>query len=134
MSIQYVVDTHTLLWFLYKDKRLSDLARTTVRAAEKAGGQVAVSAITLIEILFLVEKNRIQTDALKQTLKAIDQPNAFLIEIPIDRSIMEMMRRVERVQVPELPDRIIVATALSLNVPVITHDHKIQAANVSTIW
>lgn len=134
MSIQYVVDTHTLLWFLYKDKRLSDLARSTVRATETSGGQVAVSAITLIEILFLVEKNRIQTDALQQTLKAIDQPNAFLVEIPVDRSILEMMRQVERVQVPELPDRIIVATALSLNVPVISHDHKIQSSNVSTVW
>lgn len=134
MSIQYVVDTHTLLWFLYKDTCLSGLARTSLQTAEKSGGQIALSAITLIEILFLVEKKRVPSDALEQTLKALDQPDAFLVEISVDRSIMEMMRQVERLQVPELPDRIIVATALSLNVPVISHDHKIQGSQVRTIW
>jgi len=36
--------------------------------------------------------------------------------------------------VPDLPDRIIAATALHLNVPVISRDSKIQAANLQTVW
>ena len=36
--------------------------------------------------------------------------------------------------VPEMPDRIIAATALYLNIPLVTKDSKIQAANVQTIW
>lgn len=35
----------------------------------------------------------------------------------------------------EMPDRIIAATALYLNFPLITRDHKIQALqNIQTIW
>ena len=40
-----------------------------------------------------------------------------------------------RATVPEMPDRIIAATALHLNAPLITRDHKIQALqNVQTLW
>jgi PIN domain nuclease of toxin-antitoxin system len=48
--------------------------------------------------------------------------------------IATSMQNIEKTQIPELADRIIVATALHLNVPVITRDHKIQASHFSTIW
>ena len=34
----------------------------------------------------------------------------------------------------DMPDRIIAATALTLGVPVISRDSKIQLSSVSTIW
>jgi predicted nucleic acid-binding protein len=38
-------------------------------------------------------------------------------------------------EVPDMPDRIIAATALNLNLPLVTHDHKILATSViQTIW
>jgi len=36
--------------------------------------------------------------------------------------------------VPDLPDRIIAATALSHNLPLVTADHKIRASRIPTIW
>jgi PIN domain nuclease of toxin-antitoxin system len=33
-----------------------------------------------------------------------------------------------------MPDRIIAATALYLQVPIISQDHKIQATSLTTIW
>lgn len=40
-----------------------------------------------------------------------------------------------RSTVPEMPDRIIAATALYLHIPLITKDHKIQALqSIQTIW
>jgi len=44
------------------------------------------------------------------------------------------MRQVDRAQVPDLPDRIIAATALHLGLPLISRDRKIQLADVETIW
>ena len=39
-----------------------------------------------------------------------------------------------RQDVPDMPDRIIAATALHLGVPLISRDGKIKASAVPTIW
>ncbi|MDY7076564.1 MAG: hypothetical protein SXV54_06520 [Chloroflexota bacterium] len=44
------------------------------------------------------------------------------------------MRQVPREQVPDLPDRVIAATALYLGVPLISRDRKIRLSDVTTIW
>ena len=44
------------------------------------------------------------------------------------------MSRVARAQVPDLPDRIIAATALHLGIPIISRDRKIQASGLTTVW
>jgi len=42
--------------------------------------------------------------------------------------------RVERAQIPDLPDRIIAATALYLGLPLISRDRRILLSDVDTIW
>jgi predicted nucleic acid-binding protein len=37
-------------------------------------------------------------------------------------------------QVPDLPDRVIAATALHLDVPLISRDHNIKLPGLKTIW
>ncbi|MCT7949962.1 hypothetical protein NG798_09205 [Ancylothrix sp. C2] len=49
-------------------------------------------------------------------------------------TLLPKLQLVERHQVPDLPDRIIAATALHLGVPVISRDTKIQLSNINTIW
>jgi predicted nucleic acid-binding protein len=44
------------------------------------------------------------------------------------------LRRVRREDVPDMPDRIIAATALALDLPLVTRDGKIRAAGIRTIW
>jgi predicted nucleic acid-binding protein len=36
--------------------------------------------------------------------------------------------------VPEMPDRIIAATAIHLGVPLVTRDRRLQSAGIQTIW
>ena len=48
--------------------------------------------------------------------------------------IAEAMQRVTREEIPEFADRMILATALQLGVPVITRDRKIEASTIVTIW
>jgi predicted nucleic acid-binding protein len=46
-----------------------------------------------------------------------------------------MISAVSWLAIPELADRIIAATAVALNFPLITKDARIQSANiVTTIW
>ncbi len=48
--------------------------------------------------------------------------------------MLQCLRQVDRSQIPDLPDRIIAATALYLNVPVISRDRRIQLSSIDTIW
>ena len=132
--IRAVADTHAVLWYLYNDARLSVVARTWIEGAVEAGEQIALSTITLAEMVYLVEKGRIDTAALSRLAAALDESGAVLVEVPIDRQIVQAMTRVPRADVPDLPDRIIAATALYLGVPLISRDGKIQASDLGAIW
>ena len=134
MKIRLVADTHALLWYLYNDPRLSTTAGTLMDATDAAGDQIAISAIVLAEVVYLIEKNRIDTAALDRILAALNRKDSTLVEIPLDRWVIQAMRRIDRAQVPDLPDRIVAATALYLGVPVISRDRKIQSSLVATIW
>lgn len=55
-------------------------------------------------------------------------------EAPFHVGIVEAMRLVPRDEVPNLPDRIVAATAVYFGVPVISRDGKIRSSNVECIW
>jgi len=44
------------------------------------------------------------------------------------------MRLIPRNDIPDFPDRIIAATAKRFDVPLITRDDKIRAADIKWIW
>lgn len=129
-----VADTHTIIWYLFNDSRLSDTARQLIETAAVNGNQIGVASITLAEIVYLTEKNRIPKQTLKQLLNAMEAENSVLIEIPLDKNVVKALVRVERKQIPDLPDRIIAATALYIQVPVISRDRKIKLSSIQTIW
>ena len=67
-------------------------------------------------------------------MREVEGDDALLVEIPFDRNIALTLRQVDRSQIPDLPDRIIAATVLYLNVPVISRDRRIQLSSIDTIW
>jgi len=95
---------------------------------------VAFSSITLAEIVYLSERGRINSATLDLLLREVESDDALLVEIPFDRNIALTLRQVDRSQIPDLPDRIIAATALYLYVPVISRDRRIQLYSIDTIW
>jgi PIN domain nuclease of toxin-antitoxin system len=134
MNVRAVADTHTLLWYLYDDPRLSTAAGAILDTADAAGEQIALSSIVLAEIVYLIEKGRIDHAAFDRVLAAMNREEATLVEIPVNQAVIQAMRRIDRTQVPDLPDRIVAATALHLGVPVISRDRKIHLSIVSTVW
>lgn len=54
--------------------------------------------------------------------------------VPIDAAIARALAAVPRPEVPDMPDRIIAATAVHMGVPLVSRDHKIVASCVRTIW
>lgn len=134
MAIRLVADTHALLWYLYDDSRLSAIAAAMMADTEQAGDRIAIASVTLAEIVYLVEKGRIHPLSFERVVTALEQAGAALVEIAFDRTIAGTMRQIDRQQVPELPDRIVAATAYHLGVPVISRDSKIHSSVVETVW
>ncbi|MBD1822422.1 type II toxin-antitoxin system VapC family toxin [Cyanobacteria bacterium FACHB-DQ100] len=130
-----VADTHTIIWYLRNSSKLSVVARETLDRAVQAGDLIYISAISFVEIVYLVEKGRIPNADFTNLLKLTSD---FLIGIaiaPLNLEVAIAIQQIPRETVPEMPDRIIAATAFSLNLPLITCDHKVQAlANVQTVW
>lgn len=132
--LRAVADTHAVIWYIFGDARLSVTARNTIEQIAAEGNQVAFSSITLAEIVYLSERGRIDAATLDRLLRTVDGENAVLAEVPFDRNIAQSLMRVERSQIPDLPDRIIAATALYLGLPLISRDRKIQLSDIETIW
>lgn len=132
--LRAVVDTHAVIWYIFGDTRLSVIARNTIEQIAAEGNQVAFSSITLAEIVYLSERGRIDAATLDRLLRTVDGENAVLTEVPFDRNIAQSLMRVERSQIPDLPDRIIAATALYLGLPLISRDRRILLSDVDTIW
>jgi PIN domain nuclease of toxin-antitoxin system len=125
-----VIDTHSAIWYLLKSPKLSEKALTAIDSADK----VYLSSITVIEIIYLTEKGRIPQLALEKLLKGLNEIKSNWQVVPIDLEIALSLSEIDRQTVPEMPDRIISATALYLNIPLVTRDTKITASIVKTIW
>jgi PIN domain nuclease of toxin-antitoxin system len=128
-----IADTHTALWYVYDDPRLSASAAGFIDQAVTEGWKIGVSAISLAELIYLVEKTRIDAHAYDDLTGVLSDPGHVFVEVPFTGEVAEAMRKVPRSTIPDMPDRMIAATASHLNVPVISRDGKIRASAVQTI-
>ncbi len=132
--ITAVADTHAVVWYLFSDPRLSETARQVIDEAIDGGNQIGISAISLIEIVYLVEKGRIPAQTFADLAALLQAEPALLKEIPVNLQVANALAQIDRAQIPDMPDRIIAATARALNVPLISRDGRIQLSDVETIW
>lgn len=132
---RYVTATHALHWHLVSSSKLAATAQQIFQAADAGMHQIIVPGIVLIEFVYLEEKGRLATAWVNQLFVLLATPGGSYTVAPLDAAIAQALRRVPRTLVPEMPDRIITATALHLGLPLITRDGMIQrAALVPTIW
>jgi PIN domain nuclease of toxin-antitoxin system len=128
------VDTHAIIWYLTGDPRLSAKAAAALDGATAMGELIHVPSVCLVELTYLIEKGRVPLAARERLLDALDDPGTPCRLAPLDRGVADALQFVSRGQVPDLPDRIVSATALALGVPLISRDRKIRASQVETIW
>jgi PIN domain nuclease of toxin-antitoxin system len=105
-----------------------------MNAAAERGERIAVSAISLVEMVYLVEKGRIPAQRFSELAREMDIPDSIFLETAVNLGIARSLTRVDVAQIPDMPDRVIAATALSLGVPLISRDGKIRVSSVETIW
>jgi PIN domain nuclease of toxin-antitoxin system len=129
-----VADTHAALWYLFGESRLSLPARTFIDQAAASGQKIVLSVISLAEIVYLIEKGRLPFSAYERLRQALGNVDYVIDEAPLTTGIVEAMRRVSRTDVPDMPDRIVAATAIYFDVPIISRDGRIHAAKLQTVW
>ncbi len=131
----YVTDTHALIWYLTADARLSAICRETFDAADRGEARIWIPGIVVVETVYLAEKARFPIALVTQMLDLVDPPSAGYAVAPLDASVVRSLASIDRSVVPDMPDRVIAATALKLGVPLLTRDHEIRAAlGAQAIW
>jgi len=127
----YVTDTHPFLWYLSEDRKLSKTAKSIFDKAETGNATIVIPTIVLAESLYILEKER-SAVKFKDIVRKIEIGWNYTT-IPLD---IRIIKRIEELtKLSELHDRIIVASADTLKVDLITKDDKIKKSGyVKTIW
>lgn len=129
-----LLDTHVLIWYLLASDDLSPTALAAIEQAMEAGNIVYISAITIVEIIYLTEKGKLPDTALQRMKDSLRLSDSGFEVTSLDEAVAWALRQVPRDIVPDMPDRLIVATALHLDVPLVTRDSKIHKAGIDVIW
>jgi PIN domain nuclease of toxin-antitoxin system len=99
-----VADTHAALWYLFGDPRLSPSAKSTFEIAANSRRKIVLSVISLAEVVYLVEKNRLPPSAYADLQTALRDPDHVLQEAPVTAEVIDAMLEVPRVDIPDMPD------------------------------
>jgi PIN domain nuclease of toxin-antitoxin system len=123
-------DTHAALWYLENDRKLSAAAAAALDGAER----ILLPSMCLVEIIYLAEKGRLHEAVPTRLLAELKHPTTTLEMAPLDLGVVLSLQDISRVAVPDLPDRVIAATALHHRVPLVTCDGDIRSCGIATIW
>jgi len=131
----FVTDTHAVIWYLSRNKRLSRKTRAIFQKAQAGYGHVVVPSIVLVETIFLAQRMRVDKDITKVLLALTENPADGIYIYPLNKAVVQALSRFGPVAIPELADRIIAATALHLDLPLLTTDSAIRESGlVKTVW
>ena len=94
-----------------------------------------VPSVVLVETIYLVGKARFPSSLITQMLNLVDPPSANYPIVSLDVGVIRALQTVDRAQVPELPDRIIAASAKYLGLPLLSKDSVMTVViGLSVIW
>jgi PIN domain nuclease of toxin-antitoxin system len=129
-----VLDTHALVWWVTGDAALSKKARKEIER-EQSGGAIIISAISAWEIAMLVTHGRLvlamDVSSWLATVAEIESVRFLSVDVEIAAKSVELPGEFHK----DPADRMIVATARKLAVPLVTKDDKIlNYPHVKTIW
>ncbi len=131
----YVTDTHPLLWHLSHDRHLSHRARAAFDEVEAGRAYMLVPTIVLIETVLLGDRHRLSAELVQRVMGLPEDTGTNYQLVPLDAAVVRAFRDFGPAAIPEMPDRIIAATARALDAPLLTTDPAIAASGlVEVAW
>jgi PIN domain nuclease of toxin-antitoxin system len=130
-----VLDTHVLLWWVSGSDELSVAAKKAINRTLTQGSEVIVSSISAWEVSMLIDKERlILSMDVESWFDEVSQIDGVRF-MPVDNEIGIKSTVLPGDFHKDPADRMIVATARKLAVPLVTADEKIRNyEHVKTIW
>ncbi len=134
MAVLAVVDTHALIWYAAQRwQKLGRDARRVFDEVDSGNGALFVPALTIVELGEAVRRGQVRLSMdVVPFARQLFGTGRF---IPVDLTWDIVQRAEELPMIPERGDRLIAATALELDYPLITRDPEIAAAaGLELIW
>lgn len=129
--MNYLADTHALIWYFAADKRLGKKAEEVFTRTEKQKATIFIPTIVLAEAEAVAIKHNYRNKFVK-LMRKLEQNSCFQI-YPFDEKILQTYFKVDRDL--EIHDRVIVATAKVTKSRVLTKDEKIKKLRgAKVIW
>ena len=130
LTVKACLDTHAVLWSLADDPRLGAKTREIIARSNRS--ELVISDIVFIEVAYLHDKGRIESeDGLDALLAKIS--DSFLV-VPITGEIASIAVSLDLAHGDPF-DRVISATAITHGIPLLTRDRKITVCDtVLTLW
>ena len=129
-----VLDTHALLWWLDSPDRLGDGARRAIDEALSTRA-VRASSMSVWEVTLLSSRGRLDLGEPLERWLARCEALPFLTFVPVDNAVAVRSVGLSPPLHRDPADRIIVATALELGVPLVTRDERLlDYPHVETVW
>jgi PIN domain nuclease of toxin-antitoxin system len=128
--MNYVIDTVTITRHFSGAGKIGSKASKIIKEAEEGRHTLFISVVSLFEIMYLAEKNRIRI-SLKNTISAIQKKPCYII---VDLNT-EIILQAEAIQFYELHDRLILGTLKYLGLSILSSDERFdELEEVKRIW
>lgn len=130
---QPLLDTHVWVWWMLGDSRLPARERKALDDLP-SGQRPQLCDIRLWEVAMLVQLGRLRIDdSLEDWLRIAASPAAVEV-IPISPAVVAEMNRLPATFHQDPADRLIVATARAVGLPLATHDARIRRSRQASLW
>jgi PIN domain nuclease of toxin-antitoxin system len=129
--MRYRADTVAIVRYLRAHPALGKQAAKLLRSADQGDHHIYLSAISLMEVMYLSEAKRV--DVRVDDLIELVSHSANYEIVPVGAEIVSVATGID--DVPDLHDRMIAASASWLGVPILTSDAVMsRSRHVNTIW
>lgn len=137
--MKVVADTHALIWFLEGDQRLSARAREVLRQAQQdPDGGIIVSVASRLDLHYLQRTGRFGPADLQRWWVVTEDPSWNISSAAITAPVVAHFDSAALAALRDPWDRLIMATAIDLGVPLVSKDRAITAVAetgaVPVIW
>lgn len=127
-----IVDTHALVWHLIADSKLSELAKAFLDDVDNGKALLVIPAVVLSELFMIVEKGRTTLTAVNFAAQLKTWQSASNVQLT-SLTPQLVIDSATLTSIPDIFDRLIVAEARALNVPLITRDPIITNSKLANI-
>jgi PIN domain nuclease of toxin-antitoxin system len=127
--MKYLIDTHVLIWVAENSPKLSEEAK---RVILDKSNPIYVSVCSFWEIAVKLGTGKLRVDGGLAEIERLSDENEFMV-LPIKREYLRLL--------PDMPlhhkdpfDRLLISTAVSEDMTLITIDENIPKYDLNVLW